>query len=158
MNEIIIRFLQFLAEEHNYLVSIRKFLSEIPALITSGQITEFEFQNFLEKHELQTARFIFDKNQYRAEIAKSINTAAENINFKLLVKMGFREFESKGRKVLKISNEISRELVKISIFLRNFSKLQTELKRLNNFLIQKDYSPRGVESTYAPGRNFYGEA
>jgi hypothetical protein len=42
--------------------------------------------------------------------------------------------------------------------MKNFSKLQREFMSLNNFLYQKDYSAKGVEMHYDPGRNFYGEA
>ena len=102
--------------------------------------------------------FLAEKNWHLEKIAEKLNIKKEQVNFKLLVTMGYKEFEDKGRRVLRISNEITLLLYKISVYMKNYLKPQQEFMRLNNFLYQKDYSPRGVEVPYHPGKNFYGEA
>jgi hypothetical protein len=89
-----------------------------------------------------------------------MNVAPEQVTFLLLARLGYRDFEEKGHRVLKVSNEIAMLLLKISIYMRNFSRLRQEFKHLNHFLYQNDYSSRGtaVENRYNPGKNFYGEA
>ena len=157
-DEIIKDFSSFLEEKYQAFVKIKRFLVGIPELFANGNITHLEFQNFMEKYELETARFISEKNQYQQEIAEKLHIAKEQVNFKSLVNLGYREFRDTGRKVLSISNEITLLLYKISIYMKNYAKLQQEFMRLNNFLYQKDYSAKGVEMSYDPGRNFYGEA
>ncbi len=160
MDELIRDFLDFLAAEYKYLDQVKVFLTDIPEMITDGRINELEFQNFIEKYEIQNAHLLYEKNRYKEKIGEKLNIKKEQVSFRLLVKMGYRDFDSIGRNELKISNEISMSLLRISIFLRNYAKLQYEFKRLNSFLFQHDYSSRGVavEYTYRPGRNFYGEA
>jgi hypothetical protein len=157
---IIQDFLTFLAEEYSYLTRIKVFLLKVPELITSGQVNELEFQNFLEKYELETSRFLYEKNRFKEEIARELNLPIEQVTFRRLVNLGYRGFEDKGRRVLKVSNEISLLLLKISIYLKNFARMQNEFRRLNTFLYQHDYSARGTDSSYSytPGRNFHGEA
>jgi hypothetical protein len=157
-DEIIKEFLSFLAEKYQALTKIKLFLVGVPELFANGKITEQVFQTFLEKYELETAKFISEKNHYQQEIAKKLNITKEQVNFNLLVDLGHKEFKDISRKVLSISNEISLLLYKIAIYMKNFSKLQQEFIRLNNFLFQKDYSAKGVEMSCDPGRNFYGEA
>ncbi|MCX6580654.1 MAG: hypothetical protein NT166_10785 [Candidatus Aminicenantes bacterium] len=162
MNEILENFLKFLAEEYDYLVKIKLFLLDVPDMITTGKINEPEFRDFMEKYELETARFLFEKNRFKESIAGQLNIPPGQATFKMLVNLGRREFEETGAKVIKITNEISKLLLRISIYLDNFSKLQNKFKRFNNFLYRNDYSAaaRGVELShnYTPGRNFYGEA
>lgn len=160
MKTIIQDFLTFLAEEYSYLTRIKVFLLKVPELISTGQVNEQEFQNFLEKYELETSRFLYEKKRFKEEIARELNLPVEQVTFRRLVNMGFRGFEDKGRRVLKVSNEISLLLLKISIYLKNFARLQNEFQRLNTFLYQHDYSARGVgpSHSYTPGRNFHGEA
>ncbi len=158
MKELMNGFSAFLLEEYNYLAQIKVFLQRMPELITSGQVTQFEFQNFLEKYELETYRFVAEKNKYKEQISQSLNIPVHQISFKLLVGMGFRQFQEVGRKVLRAANEISMLLMKVSVYMRTFSQMQGDFKRLNNFLYRKDYSVRGQESQYDPGQNFYREA
>ena len=157
-DEIIKEFLNFLVEKYQALTKIKLFLVGIPELFANGKITEQEFQTFLEKYELETAKFISGKNHYQQEIAKKLNITKEQVNFKLLVDLGYKEFKDINRKALSISNEISLLLYKIAIYMKNFSKLQQEFMLLNNFLSQKDYSAKWVEMSCDPGRNFHGEA
>jgi hypothetical protein len=152
------KFLSFLAEEYDYLTKIKIFLIRIPELIAAGDINELEFQNFLEKYEVETAHFLHEKNRYKERIAKQLNIPVQQVTFNKLVQLGYREFEDKAWRVLKITNDINLLLVKISVYLRNFAKLQNEFKRLNSFLYQNDYSARGAPTSYSPGRNFHGEA
>jgi len=160
LNELITNFLNFLNEEYHSLVKIKVFLLGIPELISNGKINQLEFQNFLEKYELQTASMIYEKNRFKDQIAEKLSTSREEVNFKVLVNLGFHDFEDIGRRVLRISNEITLLLVKISVYLKNFTRMQQEFKRLNHFLSHNDYSPRGESAftAYNPGRNFYGEA
>jgi hypothetical protein len=157
-DEIIKEFLSFLEEQIQVLTKIKLFLVSIPKLFTNGKISELEFQTFLEKYELETAAFIAEKNQYSKQIAEKLNIANDQVNFKLLVNLGYRKFKDRGLKMISISNEITLLLYKISIYMKNYSKLQRQFLSLNSFLHQKDYSARGVEIPYIPGRNFYGEA
>jgi hypothetical protein len=157
-DEVVNQFLTFLDEKYAYLTRIKLFLAGVPDLFTNGQITGTEFQTFLEKYELETAKFLAEKQWYQEKIAEGLNLEAEQITFKLLVSLGFNEFEEKGRRVLRISNEITLLLFKISIYMKNFLKLQREFMQVNNFLVQKDYSAKGVEISYDPGRTFYREA
>jgi hypothetical protein len=162
MNDVIKDFLEFLSDEYSYLLKIKLFLLEIPDLITNGNINELEFQGFLEKYEVETAKFVFEKNRHKELIANKLHIKPEQVTLKLLVHLGHNEFEEKGRKVLKISNDISMNLMKVAVYIRNFSKMQHEFQRLNNFLYQKDYTPSGVTRqnayNYNRGRNYYGEA
>ncbi|HLP58821.1 MAG TPA: hypothetical protein VK186_08330 [Candidatus Deferrimicrobium sp.] len=162
MNEILTNFLKFLAEEYDYLVRIKLFLVGVPEMITTGKINEHEFRGFMEKYELETARLLFEKNRFKELIAAQLNIPPGQLSLKLLVNMGHKEFEEIGLQVLKITNEISLLLLKVSIYLANFSKLQNEFKRLNNFLYRNDYTAaaRGGEPAYnyTPGGKFYGEA
>ncbi|MCP5102918.1 MAG: hypothetical protein GY950_06055 [bacterium] len=158
LNTIVENFLTFLAEEYRYLTRIKLFLVKVPEMIVNGDINQLEFQDFLEKYELETARFIFEKNRFKEEIARELQSPIEEITFKRLAGLGHRGFEDKGLRVLRISNEINLLLLKISVYLKNFSRMQDEFKRLNNFLYQGDYSARGAEPSYNPGGNFYVEA
>lgn len=162
MKELMNEFLSFLSEEYSYLEDVRSFLIEIPQLIANGSISQLEFQMFLEKYEVQTSRYIFERNRYREAIAARLHIQIDQVTFKLLVHVGYSAFEEKGLHLLKISNEIKMLLLKISIYLQNFAKMQLEFKRLNNFLYQKDYSPHSVKTdgpyNFNRGRNFYGEA
>ncbi len=160
MNELLKEFFDFLNEEYMYLSQVKLFLNEIPLRIENGNIDELEFQGFLEKYEVQNSHFIYEKNRYKERISEKLHIKNEHFSFRLLVHIGHREFHELGQKVFKISNEISMQLLKIAIFLKNDQKMQREFKRLNSFLYQHDYSPMGiaVESVYRPGRNFYGEA
>lgn len=160
MKETVRNFLTFLSEEYSYLTKIKIFLIKIPKLITNGDINELEFQEFLEKYELETSRFVFEKNRYKEKLAEELNLRQDQVNFRMLVSMGFDEFRDKGRRVLRITNEITLLLLKTSVYIKNFSNLQREFKRLNTFLYQGDYNARGTEPshTYRPGGKFYGEA
>lgn len=158
MKDAIEKFLNFLSEEYEYLVKIKVFLVRIPELIAKGDINNLEFQSFLEKYEVETAHFLHEKNLYKEKIAKHMNIPAQQLTFNKLVQLGYKEFEDKGWRILHISNEINLLLVKISVYLRNFSRLQNEFKRLNSFLYQNDYSARGAAAPYSPGRNFHREA
>lgn len=160
MKETIRNFLNFLSEEYSYLTNIKIFLVKIPKLITDGDINELEFQKFLEKYELESLRFVKEQNNFKEKIAEEMNLRPEQVSYRMLVSMGFEEFSELGRRVLRIINEITMLLMKASVFLKNFSRLQGEFTRLNNFLYQHDYSARGTEAshTYKPGMNFYGEA
>jgi hypothetical protein len=160
MDELIKEFSDFLADEYRYLNQVKVFLMGIPERISEGDTDHFEFQNFIEKYEVQNAHFLHEKNRFKERIGEQLNMKKEQVTFRLLVQLGHREFEETGRNVLKISNEITMLLLKISIFLRNFTKLQMEFKRLNGYLYQHDYSSRGmvVENSYHTGRNFHGEA
>jgi hypothetical protein len=162
MDEVIKEYLEFLSEEYGYLFKIKLFLMDIPDMIATGSISELEFQGFLEKHEVETSRFLFEKNRYQESIAKNLHISKEQVTLKLLVHLGYKAFEEQGRNVLRITNEITLHLVKISVFLKNFSKMQQEFKRLNNFLYQENYSPQSIDGhtaySFNRGRNFYGEA
>jgi len=160
MKETVQNFLAFLSEEYSYLTKIKIFLVKIPGLITDGDINELEFQEFLEKYELESSRFVYEKNRYKEKIAGELNLEPEQITFRMLANMGFDEFRDKGRQVLRITNEITLLLLKTSIYMKNFSNLQREFRRLNNFLYQRDYNARGTEPShsYRPGGKFYGEA
>ena len=65
MNETVRDFLAFLSEEYSYLTKIKIFLVKIPKLITDGDINELEFQEFLEKYELESSHFVYEKNRCR---------------------------------------------------------------------------------------------
>jgi hypothetical protein len=160
MKETVRNFLNFLSEEYSYLTNIKIFLIKIPRLITSNDINELEFQKFLEKYELESLRFVKEQNNFKEKIGEELNLRPEQVTYRMLVSMGFDEFADLGRRVLRITNEITMLLMKASVYLKNFSRLQGEFMRLNNFLYQHDYSARGTESsyTYKPGMNFYGEA
>lgn len=158
MKYAIEKFLNFLSEEYDYLTRIKLFLVRIPELIAKGDINELEFQQFMEKYEVETAHYVREKTRYKELIAKQSGIPADEVTFKMLEKLGYPEFADKGRRVLKISNEISLLLMKIAVYLRNFAKMQDEFRRLNSFLYQNDYSHRGASPSYNPGRNFYGEA
>ena len=158
LNEIVTEFAGFLERKYHYLTRIKLFLVGVPELFTDNKINQVEFQNFMDKYELETARYLSEKNWYQEKIAEHLNIKKEQVNFKLLVNLGFSEFEDKGRNVLRISNEITLLLFKIAVYMKNYLKLQREFSRLNTFLDQKDYSPRGVQVSVSPGRNFYGEA
>jgi len=158
MDTLMKEFSDFLAEELQFLTNIKLFLARVPELLTSGEITQIEFQEFLEKYEIETARFLFEKNDYKDQIAEKLAISPAYFTFNLLAQLGFREFEDLSRRIFKAANEIGVQLVKVSIYLKNFTKLQQDFRRLNNFLYQKDYSLRGVDSPYSPGRNFYREA
>ncbi len=154
-NMPVYKFLNFLNEEYNYLTRIKIFLGKVPAMIMSGEINQVEFQNFLEKYELENSRFVFDKNRYREEIGGCLSMPAQAVTFKVLVSRGFREFENIGRRVLRIANEIKMLLVKITVYMKNFARMQQEFQRLNAFILQSDYSARGAEANYNynPGKN-----
>lgn len=160
MKETVRNFLNFLSEEYSYLTNIKLFLLKIPKLITSGDINELEFQRFLEKYELETLRFVQERNQFKENIAGELHLRPEQVTYKMLVSMGFDDFTELGSRVLRMTNEITMLLLKTSVYLKNFSRLQGEFMRLNNFLYRHDYSARGTESSYnyKPGMNFYGEA
>lgn len=160
MKETVRNFLNFLSEEYSYLTNIKLFLLKIPKLITSGDINELEFQRFLEKYELETLRFVQERNQFKENIAEELHLRPEQVTYKMLVSMGFDDFTELGSRVLRMTNEITMLLLKTSVYLKNFSRLQGEFMRLNNFLYRHDYSARGTESSYnyKPGMNFYGEA
>ena len=160
MNETVRDFLAFLSEEYSYLTKIKIFLVKIPRLITDGDINELEFQEFMEKYELESSRFVYEKNRYREKIAGELNLEPGQISFRMLASMGFDEFRDIGHRVLQITNEITLLLLKTSIYMKNFSNLQREFRRLNNFLYQGDYNARGTEPSqpYRPGGKFYGEA
>jgi hypothetical protein len=149
-----------LSEEYSYLTKIKIFLIKIPGLITNGDINELEFQNFLEKYELETSRFLYEKNRYKDKIADELKLKPEQVTFRMLVSMGFEDFRDKGHRVLRITNEITLLLLKTSVYMKNFSNLQREFRRLNNFLYQGDYNARGTEPShsYSPGGKFHGEA
>jgi hypothetical protein len=151
-------FLGFLNKKSQYLTNVKIFLLSIPELFPKGKISEMEFQNFMEKYEMETAAFLSEKNWYQEKIAEKLNVPKEQVTFKLLLNLGYNDFEATGRKVLRISNEITMLLFKISIYIKNYFKLQREFVGLNNFLYQKDYSARGMEMPYHPGKTFYGEA
>jgi hypothetical protein len=162
LDETVNQFSKFLSEEYGYLLKIKLFLLDVPGMITAGNINELEFQGFLEKYEVETSRFLFEKNRYKEEIAGLLNVPREQVTFKLLVSLGYLEFDNKAHRVLKIANEITMNLLKVSVFIRNFARMNQEMKRLNTFLYQEDYSPTGMETggsyTYQRGGNFYGEA
>jgi len=160
MNELINDFSEFLASENQYLSQVKLFLVGIPEQVTRGEMNHVEFQHFLEKYEVQNAHFIYEKKRFMEKIADALQIKTNQVSFRMLVQLGYREFESIGRNALKLSNEIRMLLIKISIFMKNFSKLQKEFKRLNGFIYQHDYSHQGVaaEHSYRPGRNYYGEA
>lgn len=160
MKELIKEFSEFLAEEYRHLTRVKVFLMKVPRLIGEGEIDQIEFQNFLEKYEVQNSHFINEKKRFNHQIAEKLNIEPEEVSLSRLVRMGYRELNDIGHRVVRISNDISMLLLKISIFLKNFSRMQQEFKRLNHFLHQNDYSPRGVamEPVYRTGRNFYGEA
>ena len=162
LDEYVNQYLQFLSEEYGYLVKIKLFLLDMPGMITGGNINELEFQGFMEKYEVETSRYLFEKNRHRKAIAEVLRIPIEEITFKFLVGLGYREFENKGHRVLKITNEITMQLLKVSVYIRSFSQMNQEMKRLNNFLYQSDYSPSGLDTqgaySYSRGRNFYGEA
>lgn len=151
-------FLGFLNEECDYLERVKLLMVRIPELISNGGITQMEFHDFLETFEIETSRYLNEKSKYKETLAGLLKTTTGDITFKLLVALGFPEFEETGRRVLRLGNEIKLLMLKITIFQNNFNKLQSGFKRLNNFLYQSDYSPRGSEPRYAPGRNFYMEA
>lgn len=160
--EEIDNYLEFLNSEYDYLVKIKLFLVTVPEMIANGNINQLEFQGFMEKYEVETSGFMFRKSTHKELIAKKLHVKPDQVSFKLLVHLGYKEFEEKGRQVVKITNEISQGLNKIIIYLKNFSKMQQEFQRLNSFLYQEDYSPRGIGRetayNYNRGRNFYGEA
>lgn len=162
MKELMKDFLSFLSEEYGYLEEVKAFLVQIPELIANGRISQMEFQMFLEKYEVQTSRYLFERNKHIEAIAAQMHVPKDQVSFSLLVHVGYKEFEEKGLNLFKITNEIKMHLLKITIFLQNFAKMQLEFKRLNNFLYQKDYSPRSVKAegpyNFNRGRNFYGEA
>ncbi len=162
MKELTKDFLSFLCEEYSYLEKVKLFLAEIPQLIANGSISQMEFQMFLEKYEVETSRYLFERNKYKEQIALKLHVQKDQVTFKLLVHLGYTEFEEKGLNLLKITNEIKMFLMKISIYLQNFARMQLEFKRLNNFLYQKDYSPHSVKTegpyNFNRGRNFHGEA
>ena len=160
--EEIDNFLQFINSEHDYLVKVNLFLVGVPEMIVNGNINQMEFQGFMEKYEVETSSFMYRKNLYKETIAERLHIQPDQVTFKLLVHLGYKEFEEKGRMVVKITNDITLNLNKITIYLKNFSKMQQEFQRLNSFLYQEDYSRQGIgrESAYNynRGRNFYGEA
>ncbi|MGE5343867.1 MAG: hypothetical protein ACM3SY_20545 [Candidatus Omnitrophota bacterium] len=160
MNELINEFLEFLNQENQYLSQVKLFLMGIPERIAAGEISQMDFQAFLEKYEVQNAHMVYEKNRFKEKIGEQLNIKTDQVSFRLLVHIGHREFEETGRVLLKHTNEISMLLMKISIFLKNFEKMQMEFKRLNSYLFQNDYSPRGLSAEHycRPGRNFYGEA
>lgn len=162
LDEHVNQYLQFLSQEYSYLVKIKLFLLDVPGMIADGNINELEFQGFMEKYEVETSRFLFEKNRHRQTIADLLHIPLDKVTFKFLVSLGYREFENKGHRVLKITNEITMQLLKVSVYIRSFAQMNQEMKRLNNFLYQSDYSPNGLEShgtySYSRGRNFVGEA
>lgn len=162
LDEYVNQYLQFLSQEYGYLVKIKLFLLDVPGMIADGNINELEFQGFMEKYEVETSRYLFEKNRHRQDIADLLRISRDEVTFKFLVGLGYREFENKGHRVLKISNEITMQLLKVSVYIRSFAQMNQEMKRLNNFLYQSDYSPTGMETqnaySYSRGRNYVGEA
>jgi hypothetical protein len=162
MDELIKEYLSFLAEQYGYLTKIKLFLNRIPQMIVKGEVNQLEFQGFLEKYEVQNAHFIYEKNRFQQRIGERMRVTPEQVTFKLLVHVGHRQFEDKGRRLLRITNEIKMQLVKISIYMKNFARMQEDFRRLSNFLYQNDYTPRGTAggNPYLTntGRNYYGEA
>lgn len=160
MDTLVNDFLNFLADEYRYLVKIKVFLVGVPKLITESKINEQEFQVFLEKYEVETAHYLFEKKRFLEQIAQRLKVSVQQVNFKYLVRLGYQGFNDKGRRVLRITNEIKQLLIKVAIFLRNFQRMQQEFRRLNSFLYQHDYSSMGhsKDVAYTPGRNYYGEA
>jgi len=162
MNEETKNYLTFLNEEFSYLLKIKLFLLEIPGMITRGDINQLEFQSFLEKYEMEMSRFLFEKNRHKENIAQKMRVKADQVTFKLLVHVGNKDFEAMGRKIVKITNEITMHLFKVSVYMQNFAKMQMEFKRLNSFLYQNDYSAAGLGRdniyNFNSGRNFVGEA
>ncbi|MCP4213733.1 MAG: hypothetical protein GY765_03705 [bacterium] len=158
MNKTTNDYLVFLNEQYKDLTKVKQFLSGVPKLLTSGMINQMEFQNFLEKYEMESAGLLFEENRLKQALADGLRIKPQQVSFKLLVKIGHREFEEIGRRVLRITNEIKMLMMKVAVYLKSFTRLQQEMASLNNFLYQEDYSARGVERPYTPGRRFYGEA
>lgn len=151
-------FYAFLDEETKRLLKIRDFLMTIPERITTGEITSFEFQNFVETYELETYRFHNTKMDHMRKVTVALNIPAEELSFQTLIKMGYTDFNKIAPEFIAITNQIKSMLLKTTIFIKNFMRLNQELMRLNNYLLQNDYSRKGREKNDHHSYSFHREA
>ncbi len=151
-------FYDFLDVETKRLLKIRDFIATIPDRITRGEITTIEFQNFVETYELETYKFHNTKQDHIKKVTESLNIPAEELSFQLLVKMGYTDFIKLAPEFIAITDQIKSMLLKTSIFIKNFMRLNQELMKLNNYLLQNDYSRQGREKSDHHSYSFYREA
>lgn len=160
MKETIREFSALLKNELNFLLAVKAFLATIPEALEKGDVLIRDFQLFMEKYEYDSHCLLAEKNHLLKEIAALLNIAVENLNLPLLVNMGYGEFEDIQIKIHKTTNEVSLQLLKISIFLKNYARLNTEQLGFNSFLFQSNYSDSLTNKKFnsRKGQRFYGEA
>jgi len=142
MNGVIKEFFVFLENELSYLENVSKFLDSVPKLITGNRIDSYEFGNYLEKYELEVYRIASQKKGLLLQLAAS----------------GHKEFIEMGKKIFAVSNRIKFTLLKVSIYLSKFTKLNNDLKKVNRFLFQDNYSASGIEKKEQKNSLFFSEA
>ena len=158
MEGIIKAFYELLENELTYLETVNRFLETVPSLIAHNKITNYEFNNFLEQYELEVYRIATEKKRYFIQIAKYLNIEIADLSFNLIAKAGYREFLDIGKRIIRISNKIKLTLLKVSIYISKFSKLNSDLGKINQFLLQNNYSAKGTETQEHRSSMFVGEA
>lgn len=158
MNGVIKEFFVFLEGELAYLNNVNKFLESVPKLITGNKIDSFEFGNFLEKYEMEVYKIASRKKNILIKIAAYYKIDVVELNFTYISNSGHKEFIELGREVFRISNKIKFTLLKVSIYLTKFSKLNNDLKSVNRFLFQDNYSSNGIEKKDQKNSIFFSEA
>lgn len=157
MNELINNFSTFLTKECEELERIKTFLFELPDQISHGRTHAFDFQKYLEQHEIKTRRILEEKNRYLSTIAQHMNAPEEKVTLDFLYRLGYEEFHRLKVKLNQLSTEIAYLLLKCSIFLKNYARMNSKFKQINNFLLQSDYTIRG-ENPEKSTMNFCREA
>lgn len=158
MNGVIKDFFVFLENELSYLEKVSQFLDSVPKLITGNRIDSYEFGNYLEKYELEVYRIASQKKGLLLQLAAYYKIDVTDVSFTYISNSGHKEFLQIGKKIFDISNRIKFTLLKVSIYLAKFTKLNNDLKKVNRFLFQDNYSASGIEKKEYKNSLFSSEA
>jgi len=71
--------------------------------------------------------------------------------------LGYTEFSELGRKIIPLAQENSNLLLQVSVYLKNYARLNQAFMGLNNFFRRESYSPAEMRRNPI-GQNFFSEA
>lgn len=158
IDDVLKKFYEFLELELTYLKDANNFLKTIPDMIVKNKLKDFEFGNFIEKYEMEVYKIALKKKDFLIEISEYYGVDANEISITYLDKVSDFGYMNLKKEIIKLSNMIVDNLLKVSIYLNRFAKLNGDLKKINGFLYQGNYASDGEGIKGRKKSIFYSEA